>query len=78
MADLNLHGLQALRQLDRKNDATDAGMRNFMQRQADGEQPDPAEFEQLMGQRMAVRSAMAAQTQLYEKPLKTVLSEAGH
>lgn len=77
MADLNLHGLQALRQLDRKNDAADAHMRDFMQRQADGEQPDPAEFEQLMGQRMVIRNAMAVQAQLYEKPIKTVLSEAG-
>ena len=77
MANLNPHGLQALRQLDRKSEAADAGMQDFMQRQAAGEPPDPDAFAQLMGQRVTLHAAMAAQAQLHEKPLKTVLSEAG-
>jgi hypothetical protein len=50
-------------------------MNDFMRRQANGEQPDPAEFMSILTKRSVVHDAMQAQSKLYEKPMQTVLNE---
>lgn len=66
----------ALRRLEKRIDHSDSQMRDFMEADAAGEQPDPQEFLSLLEQRSVSRRAMEAQFKLYEKPLKTVLTEA--
>lgn len=65
-----------LRHMDRKLDATNDRLDDFMQAQAAGEKPDPAAFTAMLEQRMTVQQAMQAQLKLHEKPLKTVLTES--
>ena len=67
--------LNILRHLDHKFNETDAKMDEFMELQVQGEEPDPAEFMQLVERQMIVQKVMSAQLQLNEKPVRTVLSE---
>lgn len=67
-----LHGM---RRMEKKLEATDAGMADFMQRDKMGEKPDPAEFMKILEQRMIAKQAIQAQFKLHEKPIKTVLNE---
>lgn len=67
--------IDPMRRLDRKLDATNHQIDDFMQAQAAGEQPDPAAFTALLEKRMTVQQAMEAQLKLHEKPLKTALTE---
>lgn len=76
MADIPNHVMQAIRRLSGRNDATGEQMDDFARRQANGEQPDPNEFTQLLQLRSTTQDAMAAQFKLVEKPLRTVLQEA--
>ncbi|AWL03544.1 hypothetical protein ACFOHT_05750 [Massilia oculi] len=67
--------IDPLRRLDRRMDAANGQIEDFMQAQAAGEEPDPAAFTAMLEQRMTVEQAMQAQLKLHEKPLKTVLTE---
>ncbi len=77
MNDTNLAALRDLSRLNRQDDKNADQMEDFMRRQADGEQPDPAEFSRLMEKSWAIRNVMLAQSLLHEKPMKTVLTESG-
>lgn len=67
--------LQSLRSLDRKfSDITDQ-VNDFQRRQSNGEQPDPDQFTKLLSKQSVTHSAMTAQFNLLQKPLKTVLNE---
>jgi hypothetical protein len=68
--------IHALRHLDTRLDVTDGQMDDFNRRQANGENPDPEEFTRLLQVADTTKSAMQAQFQLLDKPLKTVLAES--
>jgi hypothetical protein len=68
--------IHALRHLDGRLDSVNAQMDDFMYRQTNGENPDPAEFTRLLEKSETTKSAMQAQFQLLDKPLKTVLTES--
>ena len=68
--------IDPLQRLDRRLDAANGRLDDFMQAQAAGEEPDPAAFTALLEQRMTVQQAMQAQLKLLEKPLKTALTES--
>ena len=68
--------LPVLRHLDHKVVETNEKMDKFMELQAQGEAPDPAEFMQLIEQRMVVQKVMTAQLTLNEKPARIALSES--
>lgn len=67
--------LKNLRQLDRKFDEIGRQINDFNRQQADGEMPDPAAFMDLLKRQSVTKSAMNAQFNLLQKPLKTVLNE---
>ncbi|HYD61649.1 MAG TPA: hypothetical protein VEC35_14885 [Noviherbaspirillum sp.] len=69
------HTMSALRRLTNRFDAAGDQINDFAHRQAQGENPDPAEFMKLLEQRSVTGQAMQAQFKLREKPLKTVLNE---
>ncbi len=71
----NNQTMLALRRLNGKFDEQGTQMNDFMQRQAHGENPDPALFSKLLDQHSVTSAAMQAQFKLYEKPLKTVMNE---
>ena len=78
MSDLNSPNHQfaaSIKRLTTRFDDTGDKMLDFMERQAHGEQPDPAEFLALLEKRAATGSAMQAQYGLLEKPLHTTLGE---
>lgn len=64
-----------LHRLDKKMDSVNDDIDDFMQAQAAGEAPDPAEFTRLIEKRMTTQQAIQAQFKLNEKPMKTVLNE---
>ncbi len=68
--------LQNLRHLNQKFDDIGNQLNDFNRRQADGEMPDPAQFVDLLQKQSVTRTAMAAQFNLLQKPLKTVLNES--
>jgi hypothetical protein len=68
--------LGAISRLTGKFDAAGDEMGKFLQMQANGEQPDPEEFAKLLDKRLTAQEAMQAQFKLYEKPLKTVMTES--
>jgi hypothetical protein len=68
--------MHTLKHLEKRFDDSDRKMSAFMEADAAGEQPDPREFMGLLEQRSVTRRAMEAQFKLYEKPLKTVLTES--
>jgi hypothetical protein len=67
--------LSGLRRMEAKYDQTDSDMKDFMERQMNGEQPDSEEFTNLLEQRSVAKAAMEAQFKLFEKPMKTALNE---
>jgi hypothetical protein len=67
--------LQSLRSLSKKFDSATDGIADFQRRQTNGEQPDPQEFTRLLELQSVAHSAMNAQFNLLQKPLKTVLNE---
>ena len=75
MSDNASPAMYSLRNLNRQLDDAGNKMTDFMQRERDGEAPDPDHFTQLLSQRWAAKTALQAQFQLHEKPLKTVLNE---
>lgn len=66
---------QSLRAMSRRFDDTCANINDFQRRQTNGETPDPQQFTQLLQQQSVTHSAMTAQFNLLQKPLKTVLTE---
>ncbi|EJL88967.1 hypothetical protein PMI16_02115 [Herbaspirillum sp. CF444] len=68
--------LQNLRHLNQKFDDIGNQLNDFNRRQADGEMPDPAQFVDLLQKQSVTRTAMTAQFNLLQKPLKTVLNES--
>lgn len=68
--------LQNLRHLTQKFDSLGDQMSDFSRRQADGEMPDPEQFMALMQKQSVTHTAMTAQFNLLQKPLKTVLNES--
>lgn len=67
--------LQNVRNLTQRFDDLGEQMSDFNRRQADGEQPDPSEFVDLLKKQSVTHSALNAQFSLLQKPLKTVLNE---
>ncbi|WP_034300948.1 hypothetical protein [Herbaspirillum sp. RV1423] len=67
--------LQNLRHLNQKFEEVTGKLNDFNRRQADGEMPDPNEFTALLEKQSVAKSAMSAQFNLLQKPLKTVLNE---
>jgi hypothetical protein len=51
-------------------------MNNFMDKQAHGGEADPSEFQRLLEAQSVTKTAMTAQFNLLQKPLKTVLNES--
>lgn len=66
---------QAIQRLSDKFDAIGEGIQDFVARQAEGENPDPDEFSQLLAAESVTKSALQAQHSLLQKPLKMVLTE---
>ncbi len=67
--------LRNLRHLDKKFDEIGQKVNDFNRQQAAGETPDPAAFMDLLQKQSVTKSAMSAQFNLLQKPLKTVLNE---
>ncbi|BEV15657.1 hypothetical protein HBDW_24450 [Herbaspirillum sp. DW155] len=67
--------LQNLRHMDKKFDEISQKINDFNRQQVDGEMPDPAAFMDLLQKQSVTKSAMSAQFNLLQKPLKTVLNE---
>lgn len=76
MSDTSNPAYQAIRRYSDKYERIGEGLADFVTRQAEGESPDPVEFEQLLEAQSVTKSAMQAQYALLQKPLKTVLSES--
>jgi hypothetical protein len=76
MSDNSHPVLQSLRHLNQKFEGIGRQLNEFNRSQADGEEPDPGQFMALLQQESVTRSAMMAQFNLLQKPLKTVLSES--
>ena len=67
--------INGLRRMNNKYDDAGDSMRDFMDRQMNGETPNPDEFMHLLEKRIVAKDALQAQFKLYEKPMKTVLNE---
>lgn len=67
--------LHNLRHMDKKFDEIGQKINDFNRQQAAGEMPDPAAFMDLLQKQSVTKSAMSAQFNLLQKPLKTVLNE---
>lgn len=68
--------LQNLRHLNEKYETITEQQHSFMKRQAQGENPDPNEFFKLLEQQSVTHTAMTAQFNLIQKPLKTVITDS--
>jgi hypothetical protein len=75
MSDNHSEALNSIRRLTNRFDAAGDGIQDFMQREMNGEKPDPAAFLHLLEQRASTKDALQAQFKLYEKPIKTVMNE---
>lgn len=67
--------LRNLRHMEKKFDGIGQEINDFNRRQAAGEMPDPEVFMDLLQKQSVTKSAMTAQFNLLQKPLKTVLNE---
>ena len=67
--------IQNVRHLTQRFDDLGHQLADFNRRQADGGHPDPSEFVDLLKKQSITHSALNAQFNLLQKPLKTVLSE---
>lgn len=67
--------LRNLRHMEKKFDGISQDINDFNRQQAAGEMPDPAAFMALLQKQSVTKSAMSAQFNLLQKPLKTVLNE---
>jgi hypothetical protein len=76
MSDNGNPALHGLRRLNSEYEKIGDGLKDFLASQASGETPDPAEFASLLESQSVTKSAMQAQFNLLQKPLKTVLNES--
>lgn len=67
--------LGSLRHLNKKFETNAEQINDFSRRQTNGENPDPEEFTKLMQTQATTKTALTAQFNLLQKPLKTVLNE---
>ena len=67
--------MYALRRTNDKLDGTNDRIHDFMERQMNGEKPDPEEFMKLLEKQANTQQVLQAQFKLHEKPMKTVLNE---
>lgn len=68
--------LQGLRRLNEKYEEINQQQYDFVKRQAQGENPNPDEFFKLLEQQSITHTAMTAQFNLIQKPLKTVITDS--
>lgn len=68
--------LKGLRRLEDKYTSITEQQNDFIKRQAKGERPDPDEFMKLLEQQSVTHTAMTAQFNLIQKPLKTVITDS--
>ena len=68
--------LHALSRLSGRFDQQAGQINEFTRQQAEGENPDPAMFMDLLQQRSVTQQAMEAQLKLHEKPLRNILNDA--
>jgi hypothetical protein len=68
--------LNSIRHLDDKYKSISEQQADFLRRQSAGENPDPDEFTQLLEKQSITGTAMTAQFNLYQKPLKTALTDS--
>lgn len=68
--------LNNIRHLDEKFKKITEQETDFLRRQTAGEKPDPNEFIKLLEQQSVTGTAMTAQFNLYQKPLKTALTDS--
>ena len=68
--------LNSIRHLDDKYKSISEQQTDFLRRQSAGEKPDPDEFVQLLEKQSVTGTAMTAQFNLYQKPLKTALTDS--
>lgn len=68
--------LNNIRHLDNKYKSISEQQADFVRRQSAGEKPDPDEFVKLLEQQSVTGTAMTAQFNLYQKPLKTALTDS--
>ncbi|HEY4542817.1 MAG TPA: hypothetical protein VIG66_10650 [Noviherbaspirillum sp.] len=68
--------LKSLRRLEDKYTSIADQQHDFIARQAKGENPDPDEFMKLLEQQSVTHTAMTAQFNLIQKPLKTVITDS--
>ena len=76
MSDTSNPAYQGIKHLNHKYDAIGDDLKDFMARQAAGETPDPEEFSKLLELQSVTKSALTAQYNLLQKPVKIVLNEA--
>ncbi|HEY8608171.1 MAG TPA: hypothetical protein VIM12_13735 [Noviherbaspirillum sp.] len=68
--------LDALQRYNQDYEEVGHGIQDFFAMQAAGEEPDPAAFARLLEAQSIIKSAMQAQFNLLQKPLKVVLNES--
>lgn len=68
--------LNNIRHLDEKLKSINEQQADFLRRESAGEKPDPDEFAQLLEKQSITGTAMTAQFNLYQKPLKTALTDS--
>jgi hypothetical protein len=76
MSDIGNPVVKNLRHFDQKMDDLNDQMNNFLDQEAHGEEPDPTEFQRMLEEKSVTKTAMTAQFNLNQKPLKTVLNDA--
>jgi hypothetical protein len=70
------HHEMVLHRLNNKYDDVDDQLRDIMQRQQLGEEPDAQQFMKLLEKHSIVEQAMEAQFALRDKPQQTALNES--
>lgn len=75
MSDSQNPVVKNLRHMGQQLEGIDAQMHKLMAQQAHGGEADPDEFKRLLEAKSITKTAMTAQFNLNQKPLKTVLNE---
>lgn len=68
--------LQRLRTLENRYEKINENQKDFLNRQASGDNPDPNEFMDLLQKQSLTKTAMTAQFSLLQRPLKTVITDS--
>jgi len=67
--------IDALHRMNKRWDNVENGVKDFMQKQVSGQNPDPQEFMDLMAKQSTTQLGMQAQMNLHEKPMKNILGD---